>query len=301
MARTDWLSVRETGSVLGMRVLLYLCTMFGRWPARMVLRFIVLYYTAFNRNARNSSKSYLRRVGLVPSNANVYRHVLQFAECSLDRLFFLRRNFAPFVVTSVGSAHISKLTEQKRGAILLGAHLGSFEAMRAAGEHKQANINVVGFFGNARAVNRVLDDGSEGKVKTRLLEVTPDSIDFVFKAKELLEQGEMLAILGDRVISSHATEVNFLGSKARFPTGPFILAASLKCPVYLTFGLYFPPNRYELHCEPFVDLVTLARGARAEALQGYLQQYADRLAYYCQLAPYNWFNFFSFWSDEHAE
>lgn len=301
MARADWLNVRETGSVLGMRVLLYTCTMFGRWPARVVLKLVALYYVALNRKAREASRTYLALVGVAPSLRHVYKHVLSFAECSLDRLFFLRRNFAPFVVTSVGSEHIRALTQKRQGAILLGAHLGSFEAMRAASENTQANINVVGYFGNARAVNRVLDQGSDGQVKTRLLEVTPDSIEFVFKAKELLERGEMLAILADRVISNHVAEVSFLGRKARFPTGPFILAASLKCPVYLTLGLYYPPNRYELHCEPFVDLVTLPRGARAEALQAYVQRYADRLAHHCRLAPYNWFNFFSFWSAEHAE
>lgn len=300
MARAAWLSVRETGSVLGMRVLLFLCTAFGRPAARLLLKAIALYYAIAARGARRASSHYLQAVGITPSFKNIYTHVLRFAEVSLDRLFFLRGNFAPFVVNATGREHIARLRETKQGAILLGAHLGSFEAMRAAGEDMQACINIVGYFGNARAVNRILDEGSQGKVGTRLLEITPDSIDFIFKAKDLLERGEMLAILGDRVVSNHVTDVTFFGRAARFPTGPFVLAASLKCPVYLTFGLYHPPNRYELHCEPFAESVQVPRGRRAEALQAYVQAYAGRLEHYCRRAPYNWFNFFPFWSDEHA-
>ncbi|MDX2019518.1 MAG: lipid A biosynthesis acyltransferase [Deltaproteobacteria bacterium] len=301
MARAAWLNVREQGSVLGMRVLLFLCTSFGRPPARLLLRLIALYYALAAREARRASCRYLQAVGMVPSFKNVYTHVLRFAEVSLDRLFFLRGNFAPFVVNATGQEHILRLRQNNRGAILLGAHLGSFEAMRAAGKDLQARINIVGYFGNARAVNRLLDQGSGGNVGTRLLEITPDSIDFIFKAKDLLEKGEMLAILGDRVVSNHVTEVMFFGRKARFPTGPFVLAASLKCPVYLTFGLYFPPNRYELHCEPFAESVQVPRGRRAEALQAYVQAYALRLEHYCRQAPYNWFNFFPFWSDDNAD
>jgi len=300
MASPGWLSVRETGSVFGMRCLVVLCTMWGRCPARLVLKGVALYSVCLNGTARRASKRYLELVGEVPSLSHVYRHILHFAECSLDRLFFLRGNLRSFSISTSGSEHIQKLAESKRGAILLGAHLGSFEAMRAVGEATQANIHIVGYFGNARVVNRVLDEASGGRAGARLLEITPDSLDFIFKAKELLERGEMLAILGDRVISKHFVEVSFLGQKARFPTGPFLLAASVRCPIYLTFGLYHRPGRYELHCEPLVEEVQLPRAQRSEALQAYVQRFADRLAHYCQLAPYNWFNFFPFWTDDIA-
>jgi predicted LPLAT superfamily acyltransferase len=110
----------------------------------------------------------------------------------------------------------------------------------------------------------------------------------------------MLAILGDRVMGGPSTEVTFLDGKVRLPTGPFVLAATLKCPIYLTFGLFFPPNRYQMHCEQLVDRVVLPRQTRAEALKVYVQQYASRLEHYCRLAPDNWFNFFDFWSESDA-
>jgi predicted LPLAT superfamily acyltransferase len=116
------------------------------------------------------------------------------------------------------------------------------------------------------------------------------------RVSERLEQGEMVAILADRVgLNDKQVDVDFLGAKVAFPTGPFLLAAVLKCPVYLVFGLYFEPNRYELFCEPFAERLELPRAGRADALRAVVQRYAERLEHYARRAPDNWFNFHDFW------
>ena len=68
-----------------------------------------------------------------------------------------------------------------------------------------------------------------------------------------------------------------------------------RCPVILFFGLYRGGNRYEIYFEPFADEIVLDRGRRAEDIQLWMQRYAERLEHYAQFAPYNWFNFYSFW------
>ena len=80
------------------------------------------------------------------------------------------------------------------------------------------------------------------------------------------------------------------------PSGVYLLAAALHCPVYLIFGLYRDPNRYDIHCELFAEEVVLPRNARPAGIAVYAQLYADRLAHYGRLAPDNWFNFFDFWA-----
>jgi predicted LPLAT superfamily acyltransferase len=124
-----------------------------------------------------------------------------------------------------------------------------------------------------------------------------DGVEFMLRIREKLRQGDRVAILADRVApGERVAEVDFLGAKARFPTGPYLLAALLKCPVYLTFGLYRAPNRYDLFCEPFEEEIQLPREARDEALHAYAQKFATRLEHYVRLAPDNWFNFYDFWS-----
>lgn len=293
-ASRGWLEVGEVGSVLGIRIVLLLATAFGRWPVRALLRLITLYYALTHALARKASRDYLRRIGKAPSFGAVYRHLFCFAQVAADRLFLVAGKHRAFKVVTNGHEHLLALQRQRRGALLIGAHLGSFEAMHASAERERLVINVVGYFRNARMFNRVLEDlGSD--VHARLLE--PGSgIEFALKLRDCLDRGEFVAILADRTIDEKSVEVDFLGDRARFPVGPFALAAALHCPVLLTFGLHHAPNRYELYCEPFAERVSLPRANREQALHDYVQRFANRLEHYCRLAPDNWFNFYDFWS-----
>jgi predicted LPLAT superfamily acyltransferase len=74
-----------------------------------------------------------------------------------------------------------------------------------------------------------------------------------------------------------------------------MLAAALRCPVYLTFGLFREPNRYDIYCEPFAERVELPRASRDAAARAYVERFAERLEHYCRLAVDNWFNFYDYW------
>ena len=128
-----WLSVPERGAVLGIRFLFWLATAGGRWPARQFLRLLAVYYLLFDRTATRASRQWLERVhGAPATRAQIYQHLLRFAQVTLDRVFLLRGQTKHFAFTLTGHHHLEQLLEEGTGAILLGAHLGSYEAMRAA-------------------------------------------------------------------------------------------------------------------------------------------------------------------------
>jgi predicted LPLAT superfamily acyltransferase len=86
-----------------------------------------------------------------------------------------------------------------------------------------------------------------------------------------------------------------------FPEAPFLIAAVLRAPVVLCFGLYRGGRRYDLHFEVFRDPLELPRGARAAAVAALAREYAARLEHYARSAPYNWFNFYDVWAAPAAE
>ena len=293
-----WLNQKERGALLGIRFVFFLATAFGRAPAGLFLRVVALWYALFDRQAKKSSTEFLSRaLGRDVNFGDVYRHISCFARVTLDRAFLLKGRDDLFQVTKTGNQHLHELTQQKRGALLLGGHLGSFEAMRVGASQEQLPINIVGHFANARMINALLEQINPD-IAARVLHLGDDPVGTAITMRERLEAGEMLAILGDRVgLNDKHTTVTFLGKQALFPTGPFLLAAALKCPVFLVFGLFSEPNRYDLYCEPFLDKVELPRRDRQAALQQITQRFADRLEHYAKIAPYNWFNFFDFWQD----
>ncbi|MGB3052059.1 MAG: hypothetical protein WBB42_13735 [Polyangiales bacterium] len=293
---THWLSQGERGAVLGIRFVFWLATAFGRRPARQFIRLLAVFYAAFDRNAKRASRTWLERVQGRPATwFDVYHHISMFAQVALDRIFLLKGKTDMFTVNRTGNEHLIKLAREKRGAILLGAHLGSFEAMRVSADEESFPVSIVGHFDNARMINALLSE-IDPAMADSVIHVGQDPMGFALKVRDRLHQGHMIAVLGDRIgLNEKTVSVDFFGETALFPAAPFILAAALQAPVYLVFGLYYEPNRYELSCELFAERVELPRAERDEALQRMVQRYANVVERYCRKAPYNWFNFYDFW------
>lgn len=295
-AKAAWLSQEERGTNLGIRFVVGLCNLFGRSIARAFIRVLALYYVAFAVRGRKASREFLSiALGRRATFFEVTKHITTFALVALDRVFLLQNQRERFVLNSEGTEHLDALTAQKQGAILLGAHLGSFEAMRARADNRGHDLYVLAYLENAKKITQVLA-ALAPDMHDRVIAL--GSVSAVLQAKEVVDAGAMLAVLGDRTgLNSKTTEVEFFGRKAKFPTGPFLLASSLRCPVLLVFGLYLGENRYQMYCEPFAERVVLTRKDREGALQSYVQAYARRLEHYARLYPYNWFNLYDFWAE----
>jgi len=295
-ASSNWLEVREKGAVFGIRWMVFLGTTLGRGTARAFVSFIALYYVLVHGSVRRTCRDFLTRVQGRATFGMIYQHVLRFAHCAVDRLFLLRGRTDLFQVTSHGTEHLRDTQNAGRGAILLGAHIGSFEAMRALARDRQYRINIVGYFRNARMINAALE-ALDPNSRARVIHVDPDGPTFVLQVRELVEKGEFVAILADRTgLGGKTVDADFLGSRVKFPAGPYVLASVLRCPVFLTFGLFHEPDRYDLYCEPFADPLLLDRRRRAEDLAMWAGRYASRLEHYVRLAPDNWFNFYDYWA-----
>jgi predicted LPLAT superfamily acyltransferase len=290
-----WLSVSERGSVLGIQFFVWTANALGRAPSRFFLRFVALYYVIIHGAGRRAIRQYLERVQGRATLGMQYRHFLRFSEALLDRAFIASGKDGYFKVTRTGFHNLKRLRDERRGAILLGAHLGSFEALRMQSAKESLPLDILGHFSNARMLNAALEKINP-KANARVIAIDDNNAHFALRIRDLVRAGHLIGILGDRVgPDTRAVKARFLGAEASFPVGPFMLAALLRCPIYLTFGLYHAPDRYDLYCEPFADEVILPRERRSEAVAEYAQKFADRLEHFVRLAPDNWFNFYKFW------
>jgi predicted LPLAT superfamily acyltransferase len=305
----EWRKIPEAGTVLGIRLLVLLARAFGRRVAGWVLYVVAFYYALIRGTARRASRDYLHRIGERDSFANVVRHLQTFAQVSLDRMFFLTGRWESFRFEHVNHDGLVAAAKSGRGVLLLGAHLGSFEVMRCRAKEFDLPINVVVDFSNAERVNAVLRSLSPD-ADTRLISLGNDPIRAMLEIRAAIDRGELVAILGDRQPDARPNQPDqrdkpgkprvvisqFLGADAAFPAGPWLLAHTLRCPVYFVAGVYTAPNRYALHFELLTNEVRLDRQERSAALARYAQSYASMLETYARSAPLNWFNFFDFWS-----
>jgi predicted LPLAT superfamily acyltransferase len=292
--KLTWREVTEVGTTWGIRFVLVWLRLFGRRCTQLLLRILVVYYTLTHRAARRASREYHQRLGLPSDLMATYRHLLRFAECVLDRALFLSGRWQALTLEHHGLQYLQALRAQRKGALLLGAHFGSFEALRAHAVLEGLTVNVVADFGNSARITTFLNELGPN-TGMRFISAEQEATALALTLREAVARGEIVALLADRPNQGRQASVSFLGAPAYFPTGAYALASVLRCPIYLTFGIYTAPDRYDLYCEPFAETVTLPREQRDALLTQFAQRYADRLAERCRSAPDNWFNFYDFW------
>ena len=294
----NWLNFSERGSTRALILIHWISTSIGRPVGRLLLYPISLYFLFTASPQRRASLVYLRRVmGDRAGWWHVFRHIHTFASTILDRAFLLAGRFEEFDIRVHAGEIVLDQVRSGKGCLLLGSHLGSFEALRVlATNQKRFPLKVLMNVEHNPAITRFFNTLNPEIAET----IIPiRGLNTLLEVKDKLDEGYVVGTLGDRVVNREkSVRCRFLGGDARFPVGPILIAAMTRCPVILAFALYAGGNRYDVYFERLTDGIPAEHRACPEVIQGWLQRYADRLAHYTRLSPYNWFNFFYFWDDE---
>ncbi|MFC0399277.1 glycosyltransferase family 2 protein [Paraburkholderia rhizosphaerae] len=308
-ARSDsrhWARIAERGSRAGMLTLALSCRWFGLRVTSWMLHPIVAYFLLTGRAAREASRLYFTRLSSgAPGEPmpragwlTAYRQMFAFAQAGLHKLAAWSGRIDVDTIRFDDPRAFEALAASGRGALVIGAHLGNLEMMRAlAMRGAYTKITAIVYTEHARRFNSVLA-GANSRFAQRLVEVSDFGPQTSMMMLERIEAGELLVIVGDRVPASEAgrtVNAQFLGASAPFAQGPYVLAHALRCPVYLFFCLQERAG-HRVYFEPFAERIDLPRGARAAQIAVWAQRYAQRLEHYCRKAPYQWFNFYDFWS-----
>jgi predicted LPLAT superfamily acyltransferase len=294
-----WTQEKERGSVLLIRLMSWIAITFGRRVSRGILPFIAFYFAITSGKAKRASMQYLAlALGREPRWKDFYLHILTFASVILDRIYFLHGRFAGFDFRLFNADCVDTERAEGRGGFLIGAHLGSFEAISAVGHSKpKLNVSLVMYHAHAQKINQMMKAVNQRQNYGVITLGQPDSM---MKVNEKLDQGGFIGLLADRTFGHDSTAVvPFFGRLAAFPKGPFKLAATLKRPVYLMVGLYRGDAQYDIHFELLYDFSNIMRN-RSAAVDEAVCVYVQRLEHFCKLAPYNWFNFFDIWGENES-
>jgi predicted LPLAT superfamily acyltransferase len=294
----DWTQKKEYGSTKSLRLMVWLATILGRRATRVLLYPIAVYFVMLVGDARKASIGYLTKVlGREPTWNEVFRHFHTFACVLLDRIFLLLGRAELFDIRIVENAYAEQdAATRANGVFLMGAHMGSFEAVRLV-SRTQANLQLVllMYEENARKIGTLIAAINPMAQQ----EIVPlGKLSAMLTVRERLAEGAVVGILADRTLK-HEKEIRipFLGDPAYLAAGPFRMAAMLRRPVFLMVGLYRGGNRYDIHLEKIADFGNI-QGNTDAVVEAAIRRYAERLEYFVRLAPYNWFNFYDFWQGD---
>lgn len=299
-----WSQVQESGALLGIRFMFFIHRWLGWWLLKLCAYPVILYFFLMKKPARHASYAYLEKIkchGGLPKKANLrywsLRHFFQFGRNLLDRLAAWSGAFNYDNVAFHQRDDFLQLMEKRTGALVIVSHLGNLEICRALLNTSQAvKLNILVYSDEAEKFNRLMKEIDEDR-HINLIQVTEVTPATAIILREKLDAGEVIATSGDRTPpgGGRQTTATFLGTPARFPQGPYILASVLQCPVYLMFCVR-NASGYQIFFESFASKIRLSRKSREADLETWVQKFADRLAFYALRFPLQWNNFYDYWN-----
>jgi predicted LPLAT superfamily acyltransferase len=301
--------VAERGSLAGLQLMARVYEFLGRRVVRVLLYPIAAYFFVRERS-RSASRRYLARVWAHPEGHKhlsgppgffaPFWHYHEFAVQIFDRMVLWGGGLSQLRMDHGGSEHLFALQREGRGALLLGAHLGSYDMPRQLAGDYGLVLNAVMFTTHSERINRFFEQ-LDPKSRVRVLSLEPGSLRTAFDIKACLDRGELVGILADRVpAGSGETPIvlDFLGREMAFPLSPFRLACMLGCPVLLSLCLRKGDAHYETVVRPIGGGAKVPRPEREKAAVELARAYVQGLEDACVRHPYQWFNFYDAWESE---
>jgi len=283
---THWKQNQERSLGWVLKLALWGAVTLGRKFLRIVLYPICLYFMFFAPTAKQHAKKYLEKILRKPVTRCIQlKHFYTFASTILDRVYFLKDQHERFDIEVHGLENLHSITEGQ-GAVLLGAHLGSFEVLRSLALKNKIPLKILMHMETSQMMTSMLHKLNPAIAEAVITMGDPNSI---LQAKDWIETGGYIGILADRVYQADKTVTRqFLGQNAKFSTGPFRLIKLFKVPVIFFCGVYLGGNRYAIHFEK-LDF------SKHSNIDENVVLYIQTLEKYTNAYPLNWFNFYDYW------
>ena len=284
---------KSRGTVLGYKIFVFCMKNFGLRAAYFVLYFVATYFCFFAKESTKASYYYFnkrRKYSKLKSLLNIYKSYYVFGQTIIDKIAISSGFRNKFTYEHDGGELIVNTLKQKKGGILISAHVGNFEISNYFfGElEEKTSISLLTTDVEHTAIKNYIESIT-GKVNINLIIIKED-LSHIFEINAALTRNEIVCLTGDRYIaeSKYFTQ-NFLGEDAKFPAGPFLLASRLNVPVLFVYVMKETKTHYHLY--------TRLAEAKYRDPQSLLKEYASSIKWILDKYPLQWFNYFSFWEE----
>ena len=315
---------RQKEQAAGYWLLKFLLTLFRLLPVTIlrILAFPVgLFYFLFSKRSRNESRCFLRRAASFTEHPKTakrclsffgpLRHVISFCLAVVEKLQSWGGKFPTrgIIYQDDDVAKLIEDLENGKGVVLIASHLGNMELLRALVNFDQTRIS-------RKIPITVIHDVNVNENFSRMLkELNPDFVMDLVSTKEIglntavvLEEkiaaGGIVTLTGDRTTAGSFGKnvmIPFLGEDAPFSPGPFYLSLLMEAPLYAIFALRrgdlaLRPE-YSMHIQKMDFTPAATKKERTELSISLARAFAKHMEAYCKENPFQWYNFYDFWSE----
>ena len=286
---------KSKGFPLGYRIFVWILKTFGVYPAYFLLRFVALYYFFFSLKAsRQVYALYRHKLGYswLSSVSKIYKNYYLLGQGIIDKVVLMSGIKNNFSFNFDGEENLLQVAEMKKGGILLSAHIGNWDVAGHLFSRLQTPINIVLYDNEHEQIKKYME-GVTGKPAMNVIVIKED-LSHIYAISEAFAKNELVCMHADRFLPGNKTiATSFMGQSAKFPLGPFLLAATFKVPVSFVFAVKESKLHYHFFASRIKDYNSFDK---QNMIREMLEDFANEMETKLKQYPCHWFNYFNFWA-----
>ena len=286
---------QSKGSKAGYQFFVWILRNFGVLPGYFFLNFVVLYFVLFSFKAsREIYLLYHNKLGysFISSILKLYRNNYKLGQIIIDKVVVMSGIKNNFTYNFDGEENLREIASMKKGGILISAHIGNWDIAGYLLKRLNTKINIVMFDGEQKQIKEYLNSVT-GIKNVNFIFIKNDH-SHIYEISDSLKNNELICMHADRFIEDNKTiETCFLGEKAKFPKGPFLLATIFKVPISFVFAIKESNMKYHFFA---TKNKKYDYEVKEVAIQNMLNDFVIELEGKLKAYPEQWFNYFNFWA-----
>ena len=285
---------KSKGNKAGYQIFVWVLRNFGVLPAYFLLRFVVLYFFLFSyKSSRQVYNLYHQKLGYgrIASILKLYRNYYLLGQGIIDKVVVMSGIKNKFTYHFDGEENLAEIASLEKGGMLISAHIGNWDIAGHFLQRLATRIHIIMFDGEQEQIKEYLA-GLTGKKAVNIIFIKND-LSHIYEISEAFKNNELVCMHADRFLEGNKTlSTDFLGEKAQFPMGPFVLASRFKVPVSYVFAVKESMLHYHLFASKIKSYDHLDKTV---VMQEMLVEFAREMEVKVKRYPEQWFNYYNFW------
>ena len=298
MANQNKWDGQSQAKVLGFKIFVFILNTFGLNPAYFVLRFVAFYYFLFSK-PNIYIKQYFEKVhgySSFKARMAVYKNNFILGQTIIDKVAVLAGAKEAFKVEHRNGAMLEELTAIGKGGILVSAHIGNWEVAGQGLNRLGTAFNILMYANEKEDVKEYMDGVMKEK-KINIIAINEETKSHIIELHKAFSNNELVVMHGDRYREGAKTLTTlFFGRLAKFPAGPFIMAAKFGVPLCIVFAVKTNKHTYQFSTEKPIQVERVRGDEQLEKIcQNLLERYVIEVEKMVKAYPHQWFNYYDFW------
>lgn len=296
-AQNKW-DGQSRAKVTGYKLFYVILETFGLSPAYFILRFVAFYYFLFSKPNIHIRNYFMQVHGYsnLKARVAVYKNNFLLGQTILDKVAVMSGIKNAFKVIHVNGNMLNELTAIGKGGILVSAHIGNWEVAGQGLNRLGTAFNVLMYSNEKEEVKEYMD-GKMKEKKINIIAINEETKSHIIELHKAFTNNELVVMHGDRYREGAKTlTADFFGRPAKFPAGPFVMAAKFGVPLCIVFAVKTDNHTYQFSTEEPIQVNRVRGEAELERVcEELLQKYIVEVEKMVKAHPHQWFNYYDFW------